>query len=119
MQGGVTKFDEAERATATSNNFRDERHSRGGVRRTFEVSKKPGSKGHEVVIKALKEGGRFTTLIFLDDQVVGGTIVAFDKFTITLLVSYTDGVPATRREVYYKHALKGFYGDEPVADRVT
>jgi sRNA-binding regulator protein Hfq len=93
-------------------------HIRGN-KRTFDVPKKPrSSKGHEVVLRALKEGGRETKITFMDGTAVIGAVLDFDKYTITLRVkafmtsTTVSPVLEPRREVFFKHAIRSFFGEE-------
>jgi sRNA-binding regulator protein Hfq len=74
--------------------------------------KKPATpKGHDAVLKALQDDGREITIIMQSGDNIIGTVVARDKFTISVRETLDEamaGSPA-RTHVVYKHAIESFF----------
>jgi hypothetical protein len=79
-----------------------------------------GSKGHDVILKAMQESGQHATLITADGAKFEGVITGRDKFTITLRTKHPDVERAARgetiRRVFYKSAIEQFWGEEARRD---
>jgi RNA chaperone Hfq len=69
-------------------------------------------KGHDAVLKALQTDKRSISIRMMSGEWEYGTVVARDKFTITVL--RTNNV----RVVLFKHAIESFYGAERPAKAV-
>lgn len=91
--------------------------------RTTGVVNVPKMKGHDVILKALRENGCTLWLVTLAGEAYSGKIVGSDKYTITLETQVErteDGITGevTVRMVFYKHAIESFYSfDNPTKDR--
>jgi len=79
-----------------------------------------GSKGHDVILKAMQENGQHATIITLDGEKFEGVVTGRDKFTITLKTKHPDVLRAGRgetiRRVFYKSAIEQFWGEEARRD---
>lgn len=74
--------------------------------RPASAASKPKTVGHDTVLKALQKKGSMTTIIFAggDDTMIG-TVVASDKYTITI----RDG---NERHILYKSDIRSVTGAE-------
>jgi hypothetical protein len=81
------------------------------------LARKPNTGGHDVILKAMQEGGQKATIITQGDGVAfEGVITGRDKYTITLKTAHPDKDRAaageTIRRVFYKSAIEQFWGEE-------
>lgn len=78
----------------------------GKTYRPASVTSKPKTVGHDTVLKALQKKGSMTTIIFAGgDDTMTGTVVASDKYTITI----RDG---NERHILYKSDIRSVTGAE-------
>jgi RNA chaperone Hfq len=68
----------------------------------------PRTAGHDSVLRAIREQQRTIHLTLMSGEAMEGTLVASDKFTMTVKV---DGV----RHVVFKHGIEQFFADETPA----
>lgn len=83
----------------------------GYAGRSGQVGRKPFvAKGHDAILKEIQDAGGMIIITTLGDgSQHTGTLIARDKFTITIMTT-TGG-----RQTFYKHAIESF---EPVASKV-
>lgn len=102
-------------------NSRTIRADRDGNRKPYKPStpNKPASpKGHDAVLKAIQDDGRTINITLLSGETMSGTLVARDKFTISVLVNVA-GKIEDAVFVVFKHGIESFWAVRPLKSAVT
>lgn len=82
-------------------------YNRGNNKPSTGAPRKPATaKGHDAVLKAIQDDGREITIVMQSGEKINGTVVARDKFTIS--VSQHDSLGGRLISVVYKHAIESF-----------
>jgi sRNA-binding regulator protein Hfq len=84
-----------------------------GPRPTSGAPRKPIAKGHDAVLKSIQDDGREITITMQSGEKINGTVVARDKFTISVRVANALGGYLVW--VVYKHAMESFYAEAKAA----
>lgn len=81
---------------------------REGARQQDKVKKQPYTpKGHDGILKDLQRHKAEVYIEFMDGRVESGTIVASDRYTISLRLKEVDA-PYDDIEHFYKHSIRSF-----------
>lgn len=81
-------------------------HTGAGKPFTARPAAQPKTTGHDTVLRALKNKGSMTTIIFAGgDDTMTGVIVAHDKYTVTLL-------EGDIRHIVFKHDVRELYSKD-------
>ena len=67
----------------------------------------PKLSDHEIRLSTILNGGEHMRLITVQDEMVIGRLVSFDKFTVTIAVDMFDA-NETWEQTYFKHAISSF-----------